>query len=197
MTGVQTCALPISKDEARPNVRDVMTQLHKLNKETVLLTGDHWSTAKNLANDVDIKRVFAETKSNSRARIIRKLQFEGETVVMVGDGINDATAIAQADAGIAIGMPNDIAADAADIVLLNNDLRQLLTTIRLANKTIRNMKENLFLVFFYNLLMLPLASGILYLLGINFLIDPMLSSIAMFLGFISVIINALRLNKFK
>lgn len=184
-------------DRARPEAREVVQELEKQNIEVALLTGEHASTARKIGSQVDISHIFADILPANRARQIRKLQHDKQVVIMVGDGMNDASALAQADAGIAIGSPDNIAADAADIVLLNKDLRLLLTVMRLSRKTMRNIKENIFFAFFYNLLMLPVAAGILYLFGWKFLLDPMIAVGVMFLGSLSVLINALRLRKFK
>lgn len=184
-------------DKPRAEARMVIEKLQQAGNQVILLTGEHWATARYMAHEVGITEVHAEVQSSNRARFIRKLQHEGKLVVMIGDGINDAGALAQADAGIAIGSPDDIAADAADIVLLNKDLRLLLTVIRFASKTIRNMKENLFFAFLYNLLMVPIAAGVLYLFDNQLLLNPVFAVTAMFLGSLSVLLNGLRLKRFK
>ena len=166
-------------------------------KTTVLLTGDHWHTAQILAQKIDVQKIYAEVEASNRARIIRKIQYENNIVVMVGDGIHDAQAILEADSGIVIGTPDTIAADVADIIIINNDLRQLQTVIKIADKTVRNIKENIFFIFVYNILMLPIASGLLYLLGLNIILDPILASGVMLLGVVTVLVNSLRLNYFK
>ncbi len=184
-------------DEIRPKAKDVIDFINSKDKETVLLTGDHWHTASLLSEKIDIHKTFAEVPVANRARTIRKIQYEDNIVVMVGDGINDAQAIVQADSGIVIGTPDTIAADVADVIIINNDLRLLQTLIKLADKTVRNIKENIFFIFIYNLFMLPIAMGFLYLLGTNIILDPILASAVMFLGVITVLINSFRLNYFK
>lgn len=184
-------------DKPRAEAREVIKTIADKGNRVILLTGDHWNTARHIAHEIGINEVHAEIQHANRARFIRKLQHEGELVVMIGDGLYDAKALAQADAGIAIGSPNDIAADAADIILLNKDLYLLLTVQKLATKTVRNMKENLFFAFLYNMLMIPIAAGVLYLFGIHFLMDPLLAVIAMFLGSISVLLNGLRITKYN
>ncbi|MEG1520929.1 MAG: cation-translocating P-type ATPase [Bacteroidales bacterium] len=185
------------EDKPRPEARDIVRELQQKGYRVILLTGDHWNTARHIAQEVGITEVYGEIQPANRARFIRKLQHEGKSIVMIGDGLNDAGALAQADAGIAIGSPNDIAADAADIVLLNKDLRLLLVVQRLANKTMRNIKENLFFAFLYNLLMVPIAAGLFYLFKIHFLLDPLWAVTAMFLGTLSVLLNGFRLQRFK
>lgn len=192
--GVLQGILAVS-DKPRAEAREVIEKLQQKGNEVVILTGEHWSTARYIAHEVGVETVYAEIQPANRARFIRKLQHEGKIVIMVGDGVNDAGALAQADAGIAIGSPDDIAADAADIVLLNKDLRLLLTVNKLAFKTVRNIKENLLFAFGYNLLMLPVAAGVLYLAGIHFLLDPIIAVAVMFLGSITVILNSLRLKR--
>ncbi|MEG1616556.1 MAG: heavy metal translocating P-type ATPase [Bacteroidales bacterium] len=185
------------EDKPRPEAREVIQKLKQMEISNYILTGEHAPAAKNIGEKVDINHIIADVLPQNRSRQIRKLQHEGKTVLMIGDGMNDASALAQANAGIAIGSPDNIAADAADIVLLNKDLRQILVVVRLSRKTMRNIKENLFFAFVYNLLMLPVAAGVLYLFGLKFLLDPLIAVVAMFLGSISVVINALRLRKFK
>ncbi len=184
-------------DKPRPEAREVILKLEKLGKDVIILTGEHSSTALNIARQINVEHVIADVSSRNRARQIRKLQHENRKVVMIGDGFNDAGALAQANAGIAIGSADDIAADAADVVLLNRNLKLLLMLIHISRKSVRNMKENLFLTFIYNLIMLPIAGGILFLFDIHFLSDPLIAVIVMFLGSLSVIINASRLRKFK
>lgn len=184
-------------DKPRAEAREVIKEISDKGNKIVLLTGDHWNTARHIAHEVGINEVHAEIQPANRSRFIRKLQHEGQLVIMIGDGLNDAGALAQADTGIAIGSPNDIAADAADIVLLNKDLHLLLEVQKLADKTVRNMKENLFFAFLYNILMIPIAAGIFYLFGIHFFMDPLLAVIAMFLGSISVLLNGFRITWFS
>lgn len=184
-------------DKPRPEAREVIQKIEKSDREVIILTGEHAATAASIGRLVDVDEIMADVAPKNRARQIRKLQHAGKTVVMIGDGLNDAGALAQADAGIAIGSADDIAADAADVVLLNRDLRKLLLLLQLSRKSVRNMKQNLFLTFIYNLLMLPIAGGILLVFNIEFLTNPIIAVIVMFLGSISVILNASRLRKFR
>ncbi|MGL4293615.1 MAG: heavy metal translocating P-type ATPase [Bacteroidales bacterium] len=184
-------------DKPKKEAEEVIRKIHDSGKMVILLTGEHWSTARYIAHETGIQEIHAETQPLNRARFIRKLQHEGKVVVMIGDGVNDAGALAQANAGVAIGSPSDIGADAADIILLNTNLNQILTLMRLANRTVRNIKENLFFAFIYNLLMIPLAAGVLYIFNIHKLIDPVVAIAVMFIGSISVLLNGLRLRRFK
>ena len=184
-------------DEIRPNAAVMVEMLENKGKKTALLTGDNWSTAKAIAEKINIDKIYAEITATSRASIIRKIQYENNIVIMIGDGINDAKAIIQADSGIVIGTPDTIAADISDIIILSNDLRMVDTIVRLSDKTIRNIKENLFFIIIYNLFMLPIAMGLLVLLGINLTLDPIIASGIMLISIFTVLINSLRLNYFK
>ena len=171
--------------------------LHKQGIKVYMLTGDNEKTAKAIANQVGIDYVFAEVLPEEKSTHIKNLQLEGYKVAMVGDGINDAIALAQSDVGMAIGSRTDVAIESADIVLMKSDLRDVSTAILLSKKTIKNIKENLFWAFFYNLLGIPVAMGILFLLFNGPLLDPMLAGAAMSFSSVSVVLNALRLKRFK
>lgn len=181
----------------RPEAREVVQQIQQWGKEVVILTGEHASTAQSLARQVAVDYVLGDILPINRARQIRKFQHEGKKVLMVGDGWNDAEALAQADTGVVLGLPDNVPADAADVVLLNNDMRALITLMRLSSKTMSNIRLNIFLAFVFNLLMVPVAAGILHLFGVKFMLNPMIAVVVMFLGFISVLLNALRLRKFR
>lgn len=171
--------------------------LHQQGIKVYMLTGDNEKTAKAIAKQVGIDYVFSEVLPEEKSIHIKDLQLEGHKVAMVGDGINDAIALAQSDVGMAIGSGTDVAMESADIVLMKSDLRDVSTAILLSKKTIKNIKENLFWAFFYNLLGIPVAMGILYLLFDGPLLDPMLAGAAMSFSSVSVVLNALRLKRFK
>lgn len=170
--------------------------LKGLNLRIMMITGDNDRTAKAIASDIGIQEVLSEVMPQDKAAKIKELMDAGEIVAMVGDGINDAPALAQANVGIAIGSGTDVAIESADVVLVKNSIIDVYTAIRLGHATIRNIKENLFWAFCYNVVGIPLAMGGLYIFG-GPLLNPMFAALAMSLSSVSVVLNALRLNGFK
>ncbi|MFD0896513.1 heavy metal translocating P-type ATPase [Loigolactobacillus binensis] len=171
-------------------------RLQALGVTVVMLTGDNRPTAEAIAQQAGIKQVISDVLPEGKAAAIKTLQEQGHKVAMVGDGINDAPALVQAEIGVAIGNGTDVAVDSAEVILMNSDLSSLVTARELSHKTMTNIKENLFWAFFYNVLGIPVALGLLYLFG-GPLLNPMIAAGAMGFSSVTVVLNALRLNRFK
>ena len=190
------CGLIGIADKLKPSSQTAVAALQRMKIEVVMLTGDNQSTAEAIAREVGIKRVFAGVRPDQKVAKIRELQAEGKVVAMVGDGINDAPALAQADVGLAIGTGTDVAIAASDITLISGDLQGIVTAIQLSRATISNIQQNLFFAFIYNVAGIPIAAGILYPF-FGWLLNPIIAGAAMALSSVSVVTNALRLRNFR
>ncbi len=181
-------------DTIKENAIDFITDLKKMGIEPVMLTGDNTKTANRIAHQVGIEKVYSDILPGNKARIISELQKSG-IIGMVGDGINDAPALAQADIGLAVGTGTDVAIESADIVLMNGDLMAIITAIKLSKDTIKNVKENLFWAFIYNIAGIPIVAGVFSVFG--FILNPIFGGLAMAFSSVSVVLSALRLKLWK
>ncbi len=201
-------------DTLKAGTRNSIEELNRMGIQTIMLTGDNEKTALTIAKEAGVQEVIYEVLPDEKSSEVKKEQERSKTVAMVGDGINDAPALTQADVGIAIGSGTDVAIESASVVLVKSSIADVVNAISLSKNTINNIKQNLFWAFFYNVLGIPLAAGILYpfrdyliytqigeavswILGENFLLNPMFAALAMSFSSVSVILNALRLNTFK
>ena len=182
-------------DIVREGTKEVIDILNKNKIQTIMLTGDNKETAEKIAKDIGITKIISNVIPSEKAKIIKDLKKENRYVMMCGDGINDSPALASADIGVSVNSGTDIAMDSSDVILTKNDLRSILNLIKISKKTIRNIKQNLFWAFFYNILMIPIAMGLLRPIGIS--INPMIASLAMVFSSITVILNASRLKNIK
>jgi Cu+-exporting ATPase len=173
----------------RPEAQQVVNALQRRHIQVVMLSGDHHTTAQAIARQLGIDELIAEVRPDDKAATIRSLQQAGQVVAMVGDGVNDAPALATADIGIAIGSGSDVAKEAGDLLLLGNDLRAVLTALGLSRATMRKIRQNLFWAFFYNSLAVPIAA--------TGWLNPMIAGAAMALSSLSVIINSALLNRYR
>jgi Cu+-exporting ATPase len=183
-------------DTLKDNSVEAIKQLRAIGIEVAMLTGDNKRTASAIAKKLNMDRVLAEVLPGDKVRVIKELKSEGKLVAMVGDGINDAPALAEADVGIAIGSGTDIAKETGGIVLVKNDLKDVVLAIKLSKKTVRKMKENLFWAFAYNVALIPVAAGVVYpFMGI--LLNPIFAAIAMATSSITVTLNSMLLNRYR
>jgi Cu+-exporting ATPase len=183
-------------DPVKPSTPEAIRMLHDDGVKIVMLTGDNRTTAEAVAKKLGIDEIQAEVLPEQKIEVVKRLQSEGHIVAMAGDGVNDAPALAQAHVGIAMGTGTDVAIESAGVTLVKGDLRGIVKARRLSRATMRNIRQNLFFAFIYNVLGIPIAAGVLYpFFGI--LLSPMIASVAMTFSSVSVISNALRLNRLE
>jgi Cu+-exporting ATPase len=188
--------LVVVADPVKPDSKAAIGRMHALGLKVILLTGDQRATAEAVAREVGIDEVIAEVLPADKAREIERLQARGETVAMVGDGINDAPALARADVGYAIGTGTDVAIESADVALMRGSLHGVPDAIAISRATLRNIRQNLFGAFVYNTLGIPVAAGVLYPLW-GLLLNPVIAGAAMAMSSVTVVTNANRLRAFR
>jgi P-type E1-E2 ATPase len=181
-------------DTIKPTSHEAIEMLKKMGLTTMMLTGDNERTAMAVQEKIGFDKVIAEVLPQDKDKVIQDLQNEGRKVAMVGDGINDAPALARADLGFAIGAGTDVAIESADVVLMKSDLLDVVKGLRLSKSTIKNIKQNLFWAFFYNVIGIPIAAGVFYSM-LGWKLNPMIAALAMSLSSVTVVMNALRLRK--
>ena len=187
-------------DTLKEHAVDAIHALKAMGIDVTMLTGDNGRTAEAIAHQAGIDRVIAEVLPGQKAEKIRELQSQGKVVAMVGDGINDAPALAQADVGIALGSGTDVAMEAGGIVLIKDDLRDVVASIQLSRRTVEKIRQNLFWAFFYNTALIPLAAGVLAtgaILGVKIVLNPIIAGAAMGFSSVSVVMNSMTLRRFK
>ena len=180
-------------DIIRENAKQVIEKINEKNIETIMLTGDNKDTAEKIGKELGITKVIANVLPKEKAEMIKNLKLQNKNVMMCGDGINDSPALANANIGVSVKSGTDIAMDSSDVILTKNDLESILKLINISEKTIKNIKQNLFWAFFYNICMIPIACGILEPIGIE--MNPMVAAFAMTISSLTVVLNALRLKK--
>jgi P-type Cu+ transporter len=183
-------------DELKENAKETVARLQKMKLEVIMLTGDNRSTAAAIASEVGIKKFEAEVLPEKKSEVLKQLQSQGHRVAMVGDGLNDAPALAQADVGIAIGSGSDVAMETVGLILMKGDLRDVVAAIQLSRKTMRKIKENLFWAFVYNIVLIPVAAGLFYVF-FGVLLNPIFAGLVMALSSVTVVTNSLTLKRFK
>jgi Cu+-exporting ATPase len=187
-------------DTLKEHAGEAIRALKSMGIEVLILTGDNRGTAEAIAREAGVDRVISEVLPGQKAEKIKELQAQGNVVAMVGDGINDAPALAAADVGIALGSGTDIAMEAGGIVLIKDDLRDVVAAIQLSRRTVRKIRQNLFWAFFYNTALIPLAAGILavgLIPGVNIVLNPIIAGAAMGFSSVSVVMNSMTLRRFR
>ena len=183
------------RDTLKPYAKEAIAELKKMGKEIIMITGDNPETAKAIAKEIGVTRVLAQVLPQQKADVIKKIQSEKKTVAMVGDGINDSPALAQADVGIAVGSGTDVAVQTGQVILVKDDLRDVVTAIQLSGRTIRKVWQNLFWAFIYNVAAIPVAAGALYPIY-GFTLRPEIAGFAMAFSSVSVVTNSLLLKRY-
>ena len=184
------------RDTVKESSKTTIDRLKKMGKDVIMITGDNRRTAEAIAKEIGIEKILAEVLPKDKLDEIKKLQNNGFKVAFVGDGINDAPALSQADLGIAIGSGTDIAIESGDIILIKDDLRDVATAIELSGYAMKKIRQNLFWAFFYNIIGIPIAAGILYPFN-GLLLNPMVAGVVMAFSSVSVVSNSLLMNKYK